>query len=80
MPAMSDAQNNAMPMPSPAHPRQPILWSYQNIIVFASKLTPSCLSRHKTCQSGAGGTSVRDLRPSILRWRSGARDLSPWSK
>ena len=70
MPAISSAQKNTMPMPIPAHPHHPMLWSYQNIIVIASNQTarklfthPLGLTCHKTGRQGPVRTSVRDLRP-----------------
>jgi len=37
---------NTMPMPIPAHPHHPMLWSYQNIIVIASNRTTRKLVTH----------------------------------
>jgi len=39
MPAINSAQNNTMPMPIPANPHHPMLWSYQYIMVIASNRT-----------------------------------------
>jgi len=46
MPAINSAQNNTTPMPIPAHPHQPMVWSYQNITAFASNRTARKLFTH----------------------------------